>query len=71
VYTFETLRLLSQQEDRVPHRFLRRAEATEHAALLLPGAESAFLHPALYYGVLVCMRAHADILLVAYGARVL
>jgi hypothetical protein len=69
VYTFETLPLCDQWDEPVPHRFLRCAAPTDHAALLLPGADVAFLHPALYYSVLACMRVEADILWVGYGAR--
>jgi pimeloyl-ACP methyl ester carboxylesterase len=69
MYTFETLPLHDQWDKPIPHRFLRRAIATEHAALLLPGAEIVFLHPALYYCVIACMRAEADILWVGYNAR--
>jgi pimeloyl-ACP methyl ester carboxylesterase len=69
VHTFETLPLRDQWDEPIPHRFLRCAAATDHAALLLPGAEVAFLHPALYYCVIECMRCQADILWVGYGAR--
>jgi len=48
VYSFETLPVLDQRDDPIPHRFLQPAAATDHAALLLPGSEIAFLHPALY-----------------------
>jgi hypothetical protein len=69
VYSFETLPLLDQRDDPVPHRFLRSEAATDHAMLLLPGSEIAFLHPALYYCMIECMRREADILWVGYSMR--
>lgn len=69
MYSIETLPLLDQRDDPVPHRFLRAEVATEHAALLLPGAEIAFLHPALYYCISECMRREADMLWVGYSLR--
>ena len=58
MYTFETLPLCDQWDDPIPDRFLRRV-----------GAAVAFLHPALYDGVIACMRVEADILWVGYVAR--
>jgi pimeloyl-ACP methyl ester carboxylesterase len=69
MYTFETLPLCDHCDEPIPHRFLRRQAPSAHAALLLPDADVAFLHPALYVGVLACMRCEADILWVGYGAR--
>jgi hypothetical protein len=69
VYTIETIPALDQRGDPIPHRFLRTEATTDHAALFLPGAEIAFLHPALYYGMIECMSREADILWVGYSAR--
>jgi hypothetical protein len=69
VHVFETLPTLDQRDDPVPHRFVPSAAATDHAALLLPGAEIAFLHPTLYYGMIECRRREADILWVGYSSR--
>ena len=69
MYLYRTLHILGHQNESLPHRFLQREEAADHAVLILPGGEFFAQSPALYYSELECMHRGADILWVGYNAR--